>query len=64
MCKAVSRRPVIAESRLQSQAGPDEAYGEYWNRFFFFLLLLRFSPVSIILPKLHTHTSFINDVVK
>ena len=31
---------------------------------FFFLLLLRFSPLIIILPKLHTHTSFIDDVVK
>jgi hypothetical protein len=59
MAQAVSRRPWTTEARIQSQDILYEAFGEkvalgqalHW---------LRFSPVSIIPPKPHTHSFIYN----
>ena len=54
MTQADSRRPLTAEARFLSQASPYEI-GDKVSLWQVFLRILRFSPVNIISPVLHTH---------
>jgi hypothetical protein len=55
--RAVSRLPLSSEARVPSQAIPCEIYGRQSSSETCFLPVHRFSPVSIIPPMLHTHSS-------
>jgi len=61
--ETLSRRPITAEERVQSQASPRVICGDgsgTGSDFFFFPGVLRFIPVTIVPKFLHAH-SFITD---
>ena len=58
MAQAVIGWPVTVEAQVQIQASP--VWGLWWTKWHwdgFFLPVHQFSPVSIIPPLLHTHSS-------
>jgi hypothetical protein len=57
VAQAVSRRPLTAEVRVRSQFGPCGTYCGQGGVGTDFLPVLQFSPVSIVPPLLHTHSS-------